>query len=104
MDGIFKKHLFLHPLTQSLTHLSYLEDVYCLLIDGLLTFYKSIIFISAATFYVGAYQITPKHLHCFTSVNDLQTLLVSDYAQVSGLQKSRRQIQRQRPVSAAILA
>ena len=79
-------------------------DVCCLLIDGLLTFFKSIIFISAATFYVGAYQITPKHLHCFTSVNDLQTLLVSDYAQVSGLQKSRRQIQRQRPVSAAILA
>ena len=68
MDGIFKKHLFLHPLTQSLTHLSYLEDVYCLLIDGLLTFFKSIIFISAATFYVGAYQITPKHLNCLSMI------------------------------------
>ena len=74
MDGIFKKHLFLHPLTQSLTHLSYLEDVYCLLIDGLLTFFKSIIFISAATFYVGAYQITPKHLHCFTHVSMIYRL------------------------------
>ena len=49
-------------------------DVYCLLIDGLLTFYKSIIFISAATFYVGAYQITPKHLHCFTHVSMIYRL------------------------------